>query len=150
MRYACNTHNTSSFDNRSRQDFRESKDSRLESAGVLNLRRNFGEGVIIGSDASVRVWITDGNAMLGFSSDDKLPIDRCEIWLSKSLAGRRGRITPVIKSVIDDMRRFCPWLLERVDFYSGKVTHVSNSGWSSRERAIELDKRISRLTVCES
>lgn len=117
-------------------------------AGVLCLRRDYGEGIIIGDDAACRIWVVDGAAKLGV----KFPghaVDRCELWVSKRIKAD-GCVTPVTMSVIQDMRKFCPWQLECIDFATGKIDREMKDGAAeSQERAEKIDTRLAAIEVRE-
>lgn len=100
---------------------------------MLNLNRNFGDGIIIGEDASIRIWWLEGSSKVGLDAPGAQHVYRAELWLAKSLEKSGGKITPLIQSVIDDMEYHCPRRLKQVDFKNGKLIKNERSRDDDRQ-----------------
>lgn len=86
---------------------------------MLEIKRSEGEGIIIGDEATLRVWFVEGTAKLGF--DGPAAVHRAELWLANKVKETNGVITPIMRSVIEDMEYHCPWRLKQVNLQTGEI-----------------------------
>lgn len=88
---------------------------------MLNLNRSFGDGIIIGENAEIRIWWLEGSSKVGLDAPGAQHVYRAELWLARALEKSGGTITPLIQDVIDDMEYHCPRRLKQVDFKTGRL-----------------------------
>ncbi len=87
---------------------------------MLEVKRSEGEGIIVGTNAELRLWWIEGVSKVGF--DGQMPVHRAELWLANKVKETQGQITPLMRSVIEDMEYYCPHRLKQVNLKTGEIT----------------------------